>query len=219
MVFHKKLGEFEAENINLLMNYVSEKLFTHDGSKELQDRLESDPILLPSIILQEVEKNVKIVCLDTYGNYVCQKLITYLSAFQLYRLITCLSEDFLEIVTSIPGSCVMASIISTAVKNENFNCKTALLFLLEKSVCQLICDPQGSHLLQQVVALYEKESVYFIIDTVIENFFTISTDRFGCCLVKKIIENHENIEIDNLIFSEVCSNLSSLTNVSLIINY
>ena len=190
-------------------------MLTHDGSKELQKKLESDPILLPSVILQEVEKNVKIVCLDTYGNYVCQKLITYLSTFQLYRLITCLSEDFLEIVTSIPGSCVMASIISTVVKNGNFYCKTAVLRLLEKSVCQLICDPQGSHLLQQVVVLYEKESVYFIINTVIENFFTISTDRFGCCLVKKIIENHENIEIDNLIFSEVCSNLLSLTNVSL----
>lgn len=183
------------------------KLLTHVGSIELQAQLDKDPIILPSIILQEFEENTQMICLDIYGNYVCQKLVSYLSSRQLFRFIESISSDFELISTSIPGSCVISSLMIVLI-NDDW-CKPRLLKLFEVAICQLICDPQGSHLLQLAINLFEPEDVKFIHKTVNEHFFLVATDRFGCCLIKKIIER-----IEDFIFKLVLENLSELSNVN-----
>lgn len=189
-----------------MIGNVRSKLLNHLGSIELQAQLEKDPIILPSIILQEVEENTTLICLDVYGNYVCQKLVSFLSTRQLGRFIESISSNFEMIATSIPGSCVISSLME-AIANDSW-CKTSLLKSFEESICRLICDPQGSHLLQLALNLFEKEEVKFIYKTVEENFFIIATDRFGCCLIKKIIEKGEDS-----IYPLVLETLFTLSNV------
>lgn len=183
------------------------KLLTHVGSIELQAQLDNDPIILPSIILQEFEEHTQMICLDIYANYVCQKLVSYLSSRQLFRFIEIISCDFELIATSIPGSCVISSLMVVLI-NDDW-CKTSLLKLFEVSICRLICDPQGSHLLQLAINLFEAKDVKFIHQTVKENFFLVATDRFGCCLIKKIIEKTD------FIFQLVLDNLYELSNVNI----
>lgn len=188
---------------------VRDKILTHSGSIELQAGLEQDPIVLPSIILQEIEDNFTLICLDTYGNYVCQKLSSYLSSNQICRFINCFSREFELIATSVPGSCVLSALMNCIVKDDY--CKDLLLKLIEKSIARLICDPQGSHLLQLVISLFEKD-IDFILRTVDENFFIIATDRYGCCLIKKIIDKFQH---NSMIFTHVCTYLSTLANVNI----
>lgn len=189
-----------------MIENVRSKLLTHLGSIELQNQLKEDKIILPSIILQEVEDNTLTICLDIYGNYVCQKLVSFLSTKQLIRFIECVSRNFEMIATSIPGSCVISSLMEVVVDDDW--CKISLLKAFEESICRLICDPQGSHLLQLAINIFEREEVKFIHKTVEENFFIISTDRFGCCLIKKIIEKGEDF-----IYPIVLDNLLALSNV------
>lgn len=189
-----------------MIENVRSKLLTHLGSIELQNQLKEDKIILPSIILQEVEDNTLTICLHIYGNYVCQKLVSFLSTKQLIRFIECVSRNFEMIATSIPGSCVISSLMEVVVDDDW--CKISLLKAFEESICRLICDPQGSHLLQLAINIFEREEVKFIHKTVEENFFIISTDRFGCCLIKKIIEKGEDF-----IYPIVLDNLLALSNV------
>ncbi len=195
--------------LQVMVEEVRDKLLTHSGSVELQEKLEKDPIILPSIILQEVENNFTLICLDIYGNYVCQKLTTYLSSRQMFRFINCLSREFELIAKSVPGSCVLASLMNCIVNDAD--CKNLLLESIKLSVAQLICDPQGSHLLQIVINLFD-DDLDFILKTVDENFFIIATDRYGCCLIKKIIEKYQS---EPIIFNHVCSYLINLVNVHL----
>ena len=194
--------------LNFMVEDVRCKLLTHMGSIELQAQLEEDPIILPSIILREFEENTQMLCLDIYGNYVCQKLVSYLSSRQLFRFIESVSGDFEFIATSIPGSCIISSLMGVLINDEW--CKTSLLKIFEVAICRLICDPQGSHLLQLAINLFEAKDVKFIHITVKENFFLVATDRFGCCLIKKIIEKTEDF-----IFQLVLDNLSELSNVNI----
>lgn len=195
---------FEIEN-------VRNKILTHNGSIELQEQLEENPIFLSSIILQEIENNFTLICLDTYGNYVCQKIIPFLSNNQMFRLVSAAAQEFELMATSIPGSCILSVLAKFSLKDSS--CKNILLEAMEKSVIKIICDPQGSHLLQLALNLYEENDVKFIIETAIENYFIISTDRFGCCIIKKIIETSSTKYTDK-IFSQVCSNLITLSNVN-----
>jgi hypothetical protein len=194
--------------LNFMIENVRNKLLTHLGSIELQAQLEVDPIILPSIILQEVEENTTMICLDIYGNYVCQKLVSFLSTRQLGRFIESISENFEMIATSVPGSCVISSLMETITEDDW--CKASLLKSFEESICRLICDPQGSHLLQLAINSFEKEEVKFIHKTVEEYFFIIATDRYGCCLIKKIIEKGEDF-----VYPLVLDNLFTLSNVKL----
>ena len=198
-----------------MVESVRSKMLTHIGSIELQAQLEEDPIVLPSIIFQEIEDNLTLICLDTYGNYVCQKVIPYLSFNQVYRFICCIFKEFDLMATSIPGSCIISVLMNFSA--NGYSCKKALLENIENHVAQLICDPQGSHLLQLALKLYEEGDIGFILRTVRENFFIISTDRFGCCLIKKIIEieNASDQDCETIsIFSQVCTNLITLSNVN-----
>jgi len=208
--FNILIGRFDLGMLNFMIGNVRGKLLTHLGSIELQKQLEEDHIILPSIILQEVEENTTMICLDIYGNYVCQKLVSLLSTRQLIRFIESVSLNFEMIATSIPGSCVISSLLEVVVGYDDDWCKIILLKAFEKSICRLICDPQGSHLLQLAINLFEREEVKFIHKTVEENFFIISTDRFGCCLIKKIIEKGEDF-----IYPLVLDNLMTLSNVKL----
>ena len=201
------LGLFGDENILNLIREVKDKLLTHPGSIDLQHQLERDHLILPTIILHEIETNYTQVCLNTYGNYVCQKLISKLSASQLLRLLDCLSEDFETIAKSIPGSCIVSEMINASINEKN--CEVSLLKMFEAHVCALICDSQGSHLLQQVVVLFDSTRSKFILDLIKENFHIISTDKYGCCLIKKIIERFDDDEI----FIQVKSDLLYLSNV------
>lgn len=201
------IGRFDLGMFDFMIENVRNKLLTHLGSIELQAQLEEDPIILPSIILHEIEDNAALICLDIYGNYVCQKVVSFLSSRQLFRFIETVSKEFELISTSIPGSCVISSLMEIIV-NDDW-CKSRLLELFEGSICRLICDPQGSHLLQLAINLYEKEEIKFVHKTVEENFYLVATDRFGCCLIKKVIEKGEDF-----IYSHVLDNLSTLSNVN-----
>lgn len=189
-------------------------MLTHNGSIALQVQIEEDPVILPSIILQEIEENLTLLCLDTYGNYVCQKVISYLSINQVYRFIWCVTKEFDLMATSIPGSCIISILMSHSV--GDYSCKNVLLEAIEINVAQLICDPQGSHLLQIALNLYEEKDVEFIIKTAKDNFFIISTDRFGCCLIKKIIEISSDTD-NEAIFANVITNLKTLSNVRIVL--
>lgn len=185
-------------------------MLTHNGSIELQAQLEEDPVILPSIILQEIEDNLPLLCLDTYGNYVCQKVIPYLSFNQVYKFICCVTKEFDLMATSIPGSCIISTLMNHSVRDDS--CKNIILEAIENNVAQLICDPQGSHLLQIALNLYEGKDVEFIIKTAKENFYLISTDRFGCCLIKNIIEISSDSD-NEAIFTNVITSLKTLSNV------
>lgn len=205
------VGRFDAEILRFMMEDVRSKLLTHIGSVQLQQDLDNDPIILPSLILQEIELNPVFICLDTYGNYVCQKVVSFLSCEQVYRLIASISDDFYSISNSVPGSCVITALMHKSLEDDS--CKAGLLKMIESNVCQLICDAQGSHLLQLAIELYSFAEIEFIYKTAIDNFFLISTDRFGCCLLKKMIELQPPC---GQIFSLVLEYLCVLSNVQFI---
>lgn len=210
MVFnvHVFIGTFDVEMFRCMIEDVQSKLLSHNGSVELQESIEKDPMILPSIILHEIELNPTLICVDTYGNYVCQKIIEFLSISQVYRFIKCIMNDFYLISSSVPGSCVITGLMHKSV--EDVDCKLIILRALELHVSQLICDAQGSHLLQLAINLFEPSEIDFIYKTAVDNFYTISTDRFGCCLIKKLVEKQASI---GQIFSLVMNYLFTLSNV------
>ena len=217
ILFVLYIERFNVGMLRSTIDTVRNKMLTHAGSIELQSQLEEDPIILPSIILHEIEDNLVLVCLDTYGNYVCQKVIPYLSSGQLYKFVCGIAAEFELMATSIPGSCIISVLMNHSVNLDDPSCKIILLQTIERHVAQMICDPQGSHLLQLALVLYDQSEVEFILQTVKDNFFIISNDRFGCCLIKKIIEIDRTSEskiVDyNEIFSHVYTNLITLSSV------
>lgn len=93
---------------------IRRKIHTHQGSVELQNQLDRDHLCFPSILFREIERDLTAICVDTYGNYVCQKLLRHLSDAQLAVFLDAISGSFLEMATSLQGSCVIHALLHVA---------------------------------------------------------------------------------------------------------
>lgn len=196
---------------------IRDRIMTYKGSVELQNELDDDSLVLPTFILQGIEDDVINVCLDVYGNYVCQKLIKYLSKDQMIKFIYLISFDFKRLFKTIPGACIISSVLKVlsaerlCEDQRSRGAQELILRLIELNLNDLIGDLQGSHLLQECYDLFDLTSLKFISQFVIENFYIIATDRYGCCLIKKIIESEfDERETDEKMFELVLDNLSNL---------
>ena len=101
--------EFVVENL-------TDSMCTRSGSVELQAELDWDTLFLPTLLLQSVESRLADACRDTYGNYVVQKLLPLLSDNQISHFILLIQKAFISIAITVPGSCVLTSLIEECQK-------------------------------------------------------------------------------------------------------
>lgn len=185
---------------------IRSDLFTHRGSVWLQEELDLDALLLPSITLLAVTENFEAACTDTYGNYVIQKLIPLLSNNQLCQVIKLTWESFVRIAECVSGACVLGKLIEEISKR---NMESFLVPLIDMVTAELLKSQYGCHVLQSALEHFSSHHLDHLLSHINSNFIEIATDKYGCCLIKKVIEYH-----GGFVFDSILENVHSLCMVS-----
>lgn len=172
------------------MENLTDLVCTHRGSVDLQAELEWDTLFLPTLLLQSVEGRLVDACCDTYGNYVVQKLIPLLSDSQICRFVKILEPGFTSVAITVPGSCVLACLIDECRKRS---LESNLIPLFNSNLVLLVQSQHGSHVLQTLVGCFDQEHLRELFQFIQRNFLAVAKDRYGCCLIKKIVEKDERI--------------------------
>lgn len=191
--------EFVVENLTDLV-------CTHSGSVDLQAELDWDTLFLPTILFQSIEGRLVDVCRDTYGNYVIQKMLPLLSDNQICSFVNIIQRGFISIAITIPGSCVLDCLIAEC---ESRKLEMALLPIFNANLAVLSQLQHGSHVLQTLIDKFDVELLTEVFRFVKRNFLSIATDRYGCCLIKKIVEKDSKA-----IIPQVLANLNNLCTVT-----
>jgi len=59
---------------------------------------------------------------------------------------------------------------------------------------ELSKDINGNHILQKLINTVESQKINFIYELTNENILEIATDKHGCCVLQRLIEQGENYQ-------------------------
>ncbi len=174
------------------------KLITSQkGSRYMQTiykKINSENIIL---IFNEILPYLPHLMIDHYANYFCQKFYGILNRNQRIIFIQKISPFFVEISNSSVGTYPIQSIISQFLENEE---KSVFLKLIYPKIPKIIINPNGVHVVEKIIEVYNDENLCGIYEIIIKYFLSLSTNVNGLFICKKmILKNRNPIYIDQLL--------------------
>lgn len=175
------------------LDYV--KLATDQfGCRFLQKKLESpaESNIVRDLMYDQIKPYFLDLILDSFGNYLIQKLCEYLTAEQKTTLIRSIYPNVFQISVNQYGTRSLQKIIDT-VDNEGQIDLIIKGFSQEHTtvdqVVTLINDLNGNHVIQKCIFKFPPSKFSFIIDAIVEqnNIITVSTHKHGCCVLQKLL--------------------------------
>lgn len=158
--------------------------------KKLENPAESDAVR--DLMYEQIKPYFLDLILDSFGNYLVQKLCEFLTPDQKTSLIQSIYPSVFQISINQYGTRSLQKIIDT-VDNENQIDLIIKGFSQEHTLIQqvvtLINDLNGNHVIQKCIFKFPPSKFDFIIDAIVEqnNIITISTHKHGCCVLQKLL--------------------------------
>jgi pumilio RNA-binding family len=101
--------------------------------------------------------------MDNYANYFCQRLLQTCTPLQRFEILQAIERKFISICCNKKGTHTIQSMFDTINMPEEF---TLIISTLRGNIVKLSKDPQGNHVVQKVLSIFEPEMREFIFDEV-----------------------------------------------------
>lgn len=165
---------------------VADRAMTKAGSKQIQRTLgKATPEEIDSIV-EGVKDQIGGLMIDTYANYMCQKLFQTCSSAQRLELLRAMKPDLLKISMDTRGTHSLQILIGLAsLAEEEELYETAF----RGHIIRLSRHEFGSHVVQKLAMTLRNRN--FIIRPVTEFVRELALDQLGLCVVKQVLDSPE----------------------------
>jgi hypothetical protein len=186
--------------INKPLSYFADNIIVcakdQGASRYLQQLLDNNPKEIADFLFTPLSKNALKLINDPFGNYLLQKIITYLNQDQLLKILTIISPSFYEISCNSHGTRVLQKLIgylqSPTIKNNFYE-------LVKPIVVPLLKDINGTYIVQKFATQNLNDYGAKINAIIIENSSDLCTHRHGCCVIQKYLETRDQSMLPALI--------------------
>jgi hypothetical protein len=164
--------------------------------KILQQKIKTDNYLI-KYFFPLIISNINELIIHPYGNYLIQNIFCYLSENDISEFIDKIKPNILNISMNFYGTRVIQTLIDH-IHNQN----TMLDLLNAYSDYSIIAkDIFASHIIFKLLSLKQNYITSFIYEKINNHLVEISTNKHGCCVIKKILETSFNEKIINNIIN------------------
>ena len=157
--------------------------------KWLLGEIEANPQIVSSYLFPQLLNNLENICTDSFGNYIVQKMIQYLTDLEIEAITGMIIQNFESLALHNSSTRVIQMLIE--LKNQKS------LMDLEKVLVQhfilLSKNLNGIHIISKFCQCYQKPDMIY--KCILYFSRKISTDRNGCCLIQKILEINHHIQL------------------------
>jgi len=197
----KKPKRLETSSfINKPLSYFADNIVIcakdQGASRYLQQLLDNNPKEIADYLFAPLSKNSLKLINDPFGNYLLQKIITYLNQDQLLKILTIISPSFYEISCNPHGTRVLQKLIghlqSPVIKSYFYE-------LVKPIVVPLLKDINGTYIVQKFATQNLNDYGAKINAIIIENSSDLCTHRHGCCVIQKYLETRDQSMLPALI--------------------
>ena len=197
----KKIKRLEISSyVNKPLSYIAENFSVmgkdQGACRYIQKLLTDNPAETINALYVPICKNVLQLINDPFGNYLIQKIITFLNDEQLYEILKIISPYFFDICCNTHGTRVLQKLVehSTAPKVKKY-----FFELLKPLITPLLKQLNGTFVVQKFAEFNNKEYAQEINEIIVENSPVLSTHRHGCCVIQKYLELRDPIMTPNLL--------------------
>ena len=187
MYINKPLS-FLAQNITVLGKDQS-------ACRYIQKIIGENPSEGLRIFYETICDNILELINDQFGNYLIQKILTYLNEDQLINILKLISFHFFDICCNNHGTRVLQKFMDYSKTPKVVN---HFYRLLKPLITPLLKELKGTFIVQKFAKVYpdyEDE----INEIIIQNSPDLSTHRHGCCVIQNYLELKDPIMTPRLL--------------------
>ncbi|KAI4337026.1 hypothetical protein L6164_015487 [Bauhinia variegata] len=179
------------------------------GCRQLQEAmkgLKPDDI---STIFFELIDHVSELMLDSFGNYVVQKLIEVCTEEQRTQIILMVTKDNFQLVNiclDMHGTRAVQKLLEHATTRRQ---RSLIMSAIGPGAVPLTKDMNGHHVILHCLRHFSDEDNEYLLTEVAKNCFGIATDKSGCCVLQHCV-NHAQGETKERLMAQIIGNASLL---------
>ena len=161
------------------------KIFEQGEFIRLQTIIKQNLIPIQSL-LPQLLNNFITFCTDPHGNYLVQQILLNVTHDDLRLITNCIIACFKELYYHNYATRVVQKLIELSQED--------ILLMLREVIANnltLLCkDHNGIHIVYKYA--FVSQDAQFIYNFIYTNIISICTDKEGCCLIQKLLENKSN---------------------------
>jgi len=157
------------------------------GCRRIQKILEESPSAGSNVYFPQIKRNLKEIITNQFGNYLLQKLIPTLQPQDISDFIYLISPDIKNLCNNQFGTRVIQKLIDE-LSNQDLKYQFIGSFP-QNVILSIILNAQGNHVMSKLLTKLKGEELNHFHTTFLNNTEEITKDKFGCCVVQKMIES------------------------------
>ena len=191
----------QGMNLNHLINNIEKLTENQSGCRMLQNKLQQYPSCANGLYqLIKTKQNLKHLCVDSFGNYLIQKLLEYISddlVQDFFNNVIC--QAFMEIALNPHGSRVIQKLIGRIYMSQEL--MNIFNQYLQNSMLEIFLNQCSTYIIITYITYIKYPNNQLIYSFIIKNIYYIATHKHSCCTLQKCLEEGNNLQRQEILMS------------------
>ena len=191
----------QGMNLNHLLNNIEKLTENQSGCRMLQNKLQQNPSCANSLYQSiKSKQNLKKLCIDSFGNYLIQKLLEFISddlIQDFFNEVIC--QAFMEIALNPHGSRVIQKLIGRIYKSEEM--MNIFNQYLQNVMLEIFLNQCSTYIIITYITYIKYPNNQLIYSFIIKNIYYIATHKHSCCTLQKCLEEGNNLQRQEILMS------------------
>jgi len=194
-------ASYSSMSVNDLLNNIEKVSENQSGCRLLQNKLQQNSDRANDFYKSMKSKKIlKKMTIDSFGNYLIQKLFEYISNDLISEFfITIICPSFMEISLNPHGSRVIQKLLERIYNNPNLM-KIFNEYLLN-SMLEIFLNQSSTHIIIKYISLIKYPNNQIIYKYLVDNIYYIATHKHSCCTLQKCLEEGNNTQRKEVLMS------------------
>ena len=192
---------YNSMGINDLLDNIEKISENQSGCRLLQNKLQQNVNRANDFYRAMESKNIlKKMTIDSFGNYLIQKLLEYITNDIVQEYFTnIICPSFMEISLNPHGSRVIQKLLGRIFNISNL--MKIFNECLKSSMLEIFLNQSSTHIIIKYISLIKYPNNQIIYTFIVDNIFFIATHKHSCCTLQKCLEEGNNIQRKEILMS------------------
>ena len=198
--YHSKENN-QNMNLNYLINNLEKLTESQSGCRLLQNKIQQNPYYANNLYQAiKIKLNLKLLSIDSFGNYLVQKLLEYISDELIQDYFNnVIYPSFMEVALNPHGSRVIQKLFGRIYVYQDIINK--FNECLQNWMLEIFLNQSSTYIIITYISYIKYPNNQLIYSFIVQNIYYIATHKHSCCTLQKCLEEGNDIQRQEILIS------------------